>query len=160
MACTFAIICDHYFAVMRIKKRWLVLKVTTNGPLVPGRLSGMLRTDKWMICTQNPLCKRVTISSYYHSSIKCFFFTLGKVHLIWQGGEDEDIEGGFRKFLDTRRGDSEKIVALGGGAPKICILQNQHMTLSYRSDGFQLNNLMTCATQQYHVVYRYTKCSL
>ena len=118
MACTFAIICDHYFAVMRIKKRWLVLKVTTNGPLVPGRLSGMLRTDKWMICTQNPLCKRVTISSYYHSSIKCFFFTLGKVHLIWQGGEDEDIEGGFRKFLDTRRGGSEKNVALGGGLRK------------------------------------------
>ena len=84
---------------------------------------------------------------------------LGKVHLIWQGG-DEDIEGGLRKFLDTRRGGSEKIVALGGGAPKICILQNQHMTSSYRSDGFQLNNLMTCATQLYHVVYRYNKCSL
>ena len=47
-----------------------------------------------------------------------------------------------------------------GGAPKICILQNQHMTSSYRSDGFQLNNLMTCATQLYHVVYRYNKCSL
>ena len=31
------------------------------------------------------------------------------------------------------RGGSEKIVALGGGAPKICILQNQHMTSSYRS---------------------------
>lgn len=41
-----------------------------------------------------------------------------------------------------------------------CILQNQHMTSSYRSDGFQLNNLMTCATQLYHVVYRYNKCSL
>ena len=57
-------------------------------------------------------------------------------------------------------GGSEKIVALGGEAPKICILQNQHMTSSYRSDGFQLNNLMTCATQLYHVVYRYNKCSL
>ena len=76
------------------------------------------------------------------------------------GGGDEDIEGGLRKFLDTRRGGSEKIVALGGGAPKICILQNQHMTSSYRSDGFQLNNLMTCATQLYHVVYRYNKRSL
>ena len=75
-------------------------------------------------------------------------------------GGDEDIEGGLRKFLDTRRGGSEKIVVLGGGAPKICILQNQHMTSSYRSDGFQLNNLMTCATQLYHVVYRYNKCSL
>ena len=64
-------------------------------------------------------------------------------------GGDEDIEGGLRKFLDTRR-----------GAPKICILQDQHMTSSYRSDGFQLNNLMTCATQLYHVVYRYNKCSL
>ena len=79
-----------------------------------------------------------------------------------RGVGDEDIEGGLRKFLDTRRGGSEKIVALGGGggAPKICILQNQHMTSSYRSDGFQLNNLMTCATQLYHVVYRYNKCSL
>ena len=35
--------------------------------------------------------------------------------------EDEDIEGGLRKFLDTRKGGSEKI----RGAPKICILQNQ-----------------------------------
>ena len=72
-------------------------------------------------------------------------------------GGDEDIEGGLRKFLDTRRGGSEKNVALGGGAPKICILENQHMTSSYRSDGFQLNNSMTCATQLYHVVYRYNK---
>ena len=76
-------------------------------------------------------------------------------------GGDEDIEGRLRKFLDTRRGGSEKIVALGGGgAPKICILQNQHMTSSCRSDGFKINNLMTCATQLYHVVYRYNKCSL
>ena len=75
-------------------------------------------------------------------------------------GGDEDIEGGLRKFLDTQRKGSEKIVALGGGASKICILQNQHMTSSYRSDGFQLDNLMTCATQLYHVVYRYNKCSL
>ena len=34
------------------------------------------------------------------------------------GGGDEDIEGGLRKFLDTRRGGSEKIVALGGGLRK------------------------------------------
>ena len=67
------------------------------------------------------------------------------------------LRGGLRKFLDTRRGGSEKIVALGRGAPKICILQNQHVTSSYRSDGFQLNNLMTCATQLCHVVYRYNK---
>ena len=33
---------------------------------------------------------------------------LGKVHLIGQRG-DEDIEGGLRKFLDTRKGGSEKI---------------------------------------------------
>ena len=33
-------------------------------------------------------------------------------------GGDEDIEGGLRKFLDTRRGGSEKIVALGGGLRK------------------------------------------
>ena len=39
---------------------------------------------------------------------------------------DEDIaEGGSPKFLDTRKGASEKIVGLGGGVPKICILQNQ-----------------------------------
>ena len=38
----------------------------------------------------------------------------------------EDIEGGggLQKFLDTRMGGSEKIVGLGGEAPKICILQN------------------------------------
>ena len=36
-------------------------------------------------------------------------------HMARGGGEgDEDIEGGLRKFLDTRK-----------GAPKICILQNQ-----------------------------------
>ena len=33
-------------------------------------------------------------------------------------GGDEDIEGGLRKFLDTRRGGSEKIVVLGGGLRK------------------------------------------
>ena len=38
---------------------------------------------------------------------------------------DDDIEGGLQKFLDTQKGDSEKIVELGGGAPKICTLQNQ-----------------------------------
>ena len=47
-------------------------------------------------------------------------FLLGKVHLIWQR-VDEDIEEGLRKFLDTWKGGSEKL----GGAPKICILQNQ-----------------------------------
>ena len=36
---------------------------------------------------------------------------------------EEDIEGGLPKFLDTRKGDSEKLG--GGGAPKICLLQNQ-----------------------------------
>ena len=36
-------------------------------------------------------------------------------------GGNEDIEGGLREFLDTRKGGSEKI----GGAPKFCILQNQ-----------------------------------
>ena len=42
-----------------------------------------------------------------------------------RGGGDEDIEGGLRKFLDTRRGGSEKIVALGGGAPKIWLMYLQ-----------------------------------
>ena len=50
--------------------------------------------------------------------------TLGKVHLIWQGG-DEDIEDGLQKFLDTWKGGSENIVGRGGGLRKICILQNQ-----------------------------------
>ena len=27
-----------------------------------------------------------------------------------RGGGDEDIEGGLRKFLDTRRGGSEKLL--------------------------------------------------
>ena len=67
------------------------------------------------------------------------------------------LRGGSENFLDTQRRGSEKIIGLGGGSLKICILQNQHMTSSYRSDGFQLNNLMTCATQLYHVVYRYNK---
>ena len=48
----------------------------------------------------------------------------------------------------------------GLGAPKNCILQNQHTTSSYGSDGFQLKNLITCATQLYHMVYRYNKGSL
>ena len=36
---------------------------------------------------------------------------------------DEDIEGGLQTFLATQKGGSEKI--RGGGARKICILQNQ-----------------------------------
>ena len=36
-----------------------------------------------------------------------------------RGGEV--FEGGLQKFLDTRKGGSKK----WGGAPKICILQNQ-----------------------------------
>ena len=32
--------------------------------------------------------------------------------------------GKLRKFLDTQKGGSEKIVRLGG-APKICMLKNQ-----------------------------------
>ena len=75
-------------------------------------------------------------------------------------GGDEDIEGGLRNFSTPEGGALKKLLRYEGGAPKICILQNQHMTSSYRSDGFQLNNLMTCATQLYHVVYRYNKCSL
>ena len=72
---------------------------------------------------------------------------LGKVHLIWQGG-NEDIEGtgGLRKFLDTQKGGSEKIVAPregglqklvyrtskttgrgGGGAAKISSFEFQYL---------------------------------
>ena len=56
------------------------------------------------------------------------FLIYEKVHLIWQGG-DEDIEGELQKFLDTRKGGSEKFRGgyenlytskpTGGGAPKI-----------------------------------------
>ena len=52
-------------------------------------------------------------------------------------------KGGLRKNCWARRGGSENLYT---------VLQNQHITSSYRSDGFQLNNLMTCATQLYHVV--------
>ena len=38
-------------------------------------------------------------------------------------------------------------ILTGGSENVYTVLQNQHMTSSYRSDGFQLNNLMTCATQ-------------
>ena len=34
---------------------------------------------------------------------------LRESYLIWQGWGNEDIEGGLRKFLDTRKGESEKI---------------------------------------------------
>ena len=40
------------------------------------------------------------------------------------GGEDEEIDGGLQKFLDTQKGGSEKIGG-GGEAPKICILLTQ-----------------------------------
>ena len=66
-------------------------------------------------------------------AIRCLYFyaiyqnrmpldvcTIGKVHLIWQGG-DEDIEGGSENFKTPERGALKKL----GGAPKICILQNQ-----------------------------------
>ena len=65
------------------------------------------------------------------------------------GGVGEDIKGGeLRKFLDTRKGGTEKNVGLGrgggggGGPPKICILQNQPMTSSYTR---QFNDLCNSA---------------
>ena len=53
---------------------------------------------------------------------------LGKVHLIWQGGGDEDIEGGLRKFLGTRKGGSEKI--RGGGSKNLCRQTDRHVFIS------------------------------
>ena len=40
-------------------------------------------------------------------------------------GEELKILRGAAKFLDTRKGGSQKL--RGGGAPKICILQNQQL---------------------------------
>ena len=88
------------------------------------------------------------------------YSSLGKVHLIWQGGGWRYWGGAPKIFRHPKGGLWKKCCARRGGAPKICIFQNQHMTSSYRSDGFQLNNLMTCATQLYHVVYRYNKLLL
>ena len=34
-------------------------------------------------------------------------------------GKDEDIEGGLQKFLDTRKGGSEKIRGGGGGSENL-----------------------------------------
>ena len=48
-------------------------------------------------------------------------FSLGQSSFNMTRGY-EDIEGGGG---DTRKGGSEKNVGLGGGALKICILQNQ-----------------------------------
>ena len=42
-----------------------------------------------------------------------------------RGGGGWRYWGGLWTFLDTWKGVSEKIVGLGGGAPKICLLQNQ-----------------------------------
>ena len=67
---------------------------------------------------------------------------------------------GAPKIFRHPKGGSETIVGLGGGALKICLLQNQHMASSYRSDNFELDSLVTCATKLYHMVYRYNKCSL
>ena len=47
-----------------------------------------------------------------------FWWRLRESSFNMTRGGDEDIEGGLRKFLDTRRGGSEKIVALGGGLRK------------------------------------------
>ena len=44
--------------------------------------------------------------------------------------------GGIRKLFDTRKGDSKKIVGLGRGAPKICVLQNQHGIIIQISLGY------------------------
>ena len=37
-------------------------------------------------------------------------------------GGDEDIDGGLRKFLDTRKGGSEKIRGGGGGSENLYTL--------------------------------------
>ena len=43
-----------------------------------------------------------------------------------RGGENIEVGGGLRKFLDTRRGDSEKIVGLGGGLRKSVYFKTDH----------------------------------
>ena len=74
-----------------------------------------------------------------------------------RGGLDEDIEGGLRKFLETRKGDSEKI--RGGGAPKICILQNQQEIENALQDIFFLSSfLCRIFFPQKSVVFTLTEC--
>ena len=68
----------------------------------------------------------IIISSISSSSsitiVVDFYSCLGESSFnMTRGKGDEDIEGGLRNFLDTRKGGSSKI----RGAPKICILQNQ-----------------------------------
>ena len=78
-------------------------------------------------------------------------------------GGVEGIEEGLQKVFTHPKEGSKNIVGLGGRGErlrKFCILQNEQITSSYRLDGFQLNNLMTCPTQLYHIVCRYNKCSL
>ena len=61
---------------------------------------------------------------------KCFFqmalLSIRKSSFNMTRG-DEDIEGGLRKFLDTRKGSSEKNFGPRRGDPKICILHNRHI---------------------------------
>ena len=74
-------------------------------------------------------------------------------------GGDEDIEGGAPKiFRHPKGGLWKNCCARRGGSENLYTSKPTHS--SYRLDGFQLNNFMTCATQLYHVVHRYNKCSL
>ena len=78
---------------------------------------------------------------------------------------DWDIEGegggGLRKCLDTRKGGSEKTFWARRGLRIFVYFKTN--TWHHHTDQMvfnSVNNLMTCATQLYHVVYRYNKCSL
>ena len=51
---------------------------------------------------------------------------------------DEDIEGGLRKFLDTRKGGSEKIVGLGWGLRKF-VQTDRHVYL----ESYTINSIST-----------------
>ena len=63
-------------------------------------------------------CKcRAAVNRKFCWNVYIFAFRESSFNMT-RGGGDEDIEGGLQKFLDTRRGGSEKIVALGGGLRK------------------------------------------
>ena len=79
---------------------------------------------------------------------------------VWESSFNLTRWGGAPKILHFRRWGSEKIVGLGGGGSEnVCTSKPTH-DIIIQIGWFQLDISMTSATQPYHVVYRYSKCSL